>query len=322
MKNIIGFRQYLKSENSYGDLVEIINGKETYFSIKDDFLSIVVLCGDNPREFLESKNLLSQVAFYDFAPWEESAKRVANVYKKSLFKPEKIQIIHYNENPKGLTYPLELLVQISNNLEAKNLGVSDSDFQFPYSEIRRAYDFHLSISTDKEMIITYPRRKRRSLDASEYPINRWAMEDLENLYIYFLSDLKVLDEKPDFQSGLSFTNHLANLSLHFENVGSWIGNLHMAIQVIRNKGKLFKDFEIKTNLQNESTINFSVQCAKIEQLYKYYLIPIHNIVQIALDHPDRYLMKDWRDGMNTDELNKTINKIEENYLSFIKEKQL
>ena len=317
MKNILGFRQYLKSPNSYNDLSNIIIQRDVHFPFKEGFITIIALCGDNPRSFLEENDLMNKVAFYDFSAWEESAKRVAEVYIKSRFNPEKIQLIHYNENPLGLTYPLELLVHIANLIESDHLAVCDSDFQFPYSEIRRAYDHHLAITSEKDKVITFPRRARRSLDTDRYPIDRWAMEDLENLYIYMLSDLKVLDNKPDFQSGLSITSRQANQELNFENVGSWIGNLHMAIQVIRHKGRLEKDFIIKTNPQNESTINFDIQCAKIEQLYKYYLIPLSNIIHLAVEHPDRYLMEDWTQNKSSEQIKDTIYKIEEMYNRYL-----
>lgn len=216
-----------------------------------------------------------------------------------------------------LTYPLELLVNIANMIKCDHLAVSDSDFQFPYKEIRRAFDFHISIAGDHGKVITFPRRSRRSLDVDRYPIDRWAMEDLENLYIYMLSDLNVLDNKPDFQSGLSITSKQANYELNFDNVGSWIGNLHMAIQVIRHKGRLEKDFIIKTNPQNESTIYFDVQCAKIKQLHKYYLIPLSNIIHLAVEHPDRYLMDDWTNSKSREEIKDTIYKIEEMYNRYL-----
>ncbi|WP_456409054.1 hypothetical protein [Caldithrix abyssi] len=320
MKYILGFRQYLHSPKSYEDLKQIIHGQKKYFSPDEGFLTIVAVCGDNPRDFLEDEGLRSSVAFYDYAPWEESAKRVAGVFARSIHKPQRVQIIHYNERPLGLTYPLELLVQIANALNAEHLAVSDSDFQLSYSEIRRVYDHHIANADPDEIVITYPRRQPRSLDTEKYPINRWAMEDLENMYIYFLSDLKVLNSKPDFQSGLSITTRAANKILNFDNVGSWIGNLHMAIQVIRNKGRLDKDFVVKTNVQHESTINFDVQCAKIDQLYRYYMIPLSNIVELALEHPDKYLMEDWTAGMSKEEIAETIKKIEALNRRYLEEK--
>jgi hypothetical protein len=321
MQNILGFRQYLKSPNSYNDLIRIINNRDRYFPAKEGFITIIALCGDNPRFFLDQNDLMDKVAFYDFSAWEESAKRVAEVYRKSQYNTDKVQVIHYNESPLGLTYPLEMLVQIANLLKSDHLAVCDSDFQFPYGEVRRAYDYHLSVAKADDKIITFPRRSRRSLDAQKYPINRWAMEDLENLYIYLLSDLKVLDNKPDFQSGLSITSKESNRELNFENVGSWIGNLHMAIQVIRHKGRLEKDFIINTNPQNESTINFDMQCAKIEQLYKYYLIPLSNIIHLAVEHPDRYLMEDWTKDIGPEEIRTAIYKIEEMYNRYMQEKE-
>ena len=313
MTNILGFRQFLKSKSSYNDLIQIINDRDKYFPVEDGFVTIIALCGENPRMFIEENELIGKVAFYDYSAWEESAKRVAEVYEKSQFKQENVQIIHYNENPLGLTYPLELLVNIANLVNCDHLAVCDSDFQFPYIEIRKTFDFHISVASEQDKVITFPRRSRRSLDADKYPIDRWAMEDLENLYIYMLSDLKVLDNKPDFQSGLSITSKHANRELNFDNVGSWIGNLHMAIQVIRHKGRLEKDFIIQTNPQNESTINFDMQCAKIEQLYKYYLIPLSNIIHLAVEHPDRYLMDDWTKDKSGQEIKDIIYKIEELY---------
>ncbi len=311
MKKILGFRQYLHSSASYDDLLQIINGQETHFPSEEDFSTIVALCGDNPRDFLEEKGLMKQVAFYDFAAWEESAARVAEVYKRSLFRKHRVQIIYYHQRPMGLTYPLELLSRIARITEADHLAVSDADFQLDYAEIRRVYDFHISVAPAHKKVITFPRRNPRSLETDKYPINRWAMEDLENMYIYMLSDLNVLDSKPDFQSGLSIHSKAANDVLNFDHVGSWIGNLHMAIQIIREKGRLEKDFEVKTNFQHESTINFDVQCAKIDQLYRYYMIPLSNIIRLAVEHPQRYLMADWTNGKSKEEIAQTIYKIEE-----------
>ncbi len=319
MKNLLGFRQYLKSPKSYDDLLKIINEQPKHFSPKEGFCTMVVLCGDNPRDFLEEKNLLKKVAFYNFSAWEESAKRVAEVHHKSRFKENRVQIIHYSANPLGFTYPIDLLVRISNLFGYDNLAISDSDFQIGYSEVRKAYDHHLLVTKEKEKVFTLPRRNPRSLDADKYPINRWAMEDLENMYIYLLSDLEVLNGRPDFQSGLSITDKAANKVFDFENVGAWIGNLHMAIQLIRDNGHLEKDFEVKTNFQHESTINFDVQCTKIDQLYRYYMIPFSNIIRLAVEHPEEYLMKDWTEGKTKREIKKTIHKIEEMNNEFLRE---
>ncbi|MCB9056923.1 MAG: hypothetical protein H6627_00020 [Calditrichae bacterium] len=316
MHNILGFRQYLKSENSYKDLEKIITERDSFFPTRDGFVTIVAMCGDDPSAFIKQKKLDEKVVIYPFAAWEENAQKVAGVYKKSKKELQKVQLIHYSNNPEGLTYPLELLVEIAKLLDFKNLAVSDSDFQMPYKELRRAYDFHIAISDSAdEALITYPRRKIRALDFDKYPINRLAMEDLENMYIYMLSDLNTIAQKADFQSGLSITNSAAHYHLDFTNVGSWIGNLHMAIQVIHNKGRLENNFIVETNVQNESTINFDVQCAKIDQLYKYYLIPLSNICLLASDHPERYLMPDWTADKTKDEIKNTIDQILEMYLN-------
>jgi hypothetical protein len=319
MNNIIGFRQYLNSPGSFSDLKKIILGQQESFNPKESFTTIVALCGKDPAGFLREQNLLDKAVLYSFAAWEEKAAKVAQVYKKSKNNLDKVQIVHYSEMPLGLTYPLELLVQIANIMEFKHLAVSDSDFQMSYSEIRRAYDFHLSVcKNEQDAVITYPRRNRRSLDADKYPISRWAMEDLENLYIYMLTDLNATAQKADFQSGLSITNSAAHKGLRFDNVGSWIGNLHLAIQVIHNKGRLENNFVVETNIQNESTINFDVQCEKIDQLYKYYLIPLSNICLLAADHQERYLMNDWIEGKSKKEIKKTINNILEMYINYSK----
>lgn len=321
MNKIIGFRQYLKSENSYKDLLQIISGQKKHFPPPGGFVTIIALCGDNPSAFLKEKNLEQDVEVYAYAAWEETAEKVAAVYQKSALNLQKVQIIHYSDKPMGLTYPLELLVNISRLQDYDHLAVSDSDFQLPYSEIRRAFDYHLSVSKKDEAVITYPRRQRRSLDSHEYPINRFAMEDLENMYIYLLSDLTVLNQKADFQSGLSITSKKAHESFDFNNVGSWIGNLHMAIQVIHNAGRLENNFMVETNAQNESTINFDVQCRKIEQLFLYYLIPLSNICLLASEHPGRYLMNDWTADKSAEQIKKDIYSILAMYNDFIKNKK-
>ena len=318
MQNIIGFRQYLKSENSYKDLEKIIRERNNFFPSADGFVTTIAICGDDPQNFITQASLQEEVVLYPFAAWDEQAKKVASVYKKTKKDLNKIQIIHYSDKPRGLTYPLELMVHIANELDFQNLAVSDSDFQVSYPEIRRAFDFHLSVCKDTYPVITFPRRKKRLLDVEKYPINRLAMEDLENMYIYMLSDLNVIDQKADFQSGLVITNQMAHSKLNFNNVGSWIGNLHMAIQVIHNHGRLENDFIVDTNVQNESTINFDVQCAKIDQLYKYYLIPLSNICLLAADHPERYLMSDWTEGKTKEEIKNIINKILDKYKKYSK----
>ena len=324
MKHLLGFRQYLHSAASFMDLRRIIEEQPRYFPAEEHFTVIVALCGTNPRDFLEENGLMKQVAFYDFAAWEESAARVAKVYERSRYRTQKVQIIYYHAKPMGLTYPLELLSHIAALVNAEHVAVSDSDFQLDYGEIRRVYDYHRSVAAADEKVITFPRRNPRSLDTDKYPINRWAMEDLENMYIYMLSDLTVLNSKPDFQSGLSIHTRAANALLNFERVGSWIGNLHMAIQIIREHGRLEKDFEVKTNVQHESTINFDVQCAKIDQLYRYYMIPLSNIIRLAVEHPQRYLMPDWTKNKSKEEIAQIIYKIEEmnnSYLAAHREKQ-
>jgi len=316
MDHITGFRQYLHSPGAYKDLLHIIRGQKEFFPPEQGFVTIVALCGDNPRPFLEREGIWNEVVFYNYAPWEASAAKVAEVYAKSYYHPDRVQIIYYSDRPMGLTYPLEMLIAIGNRLASRNVAVSDSDFQMPYGEIRRVYDHHIACDKGDEALISYPRRVRRSLDTGAYPINRWAMEDLENMYIYLLSDLRALNMKADFQSGLSITNKAANRSLDFSNVGSWIGNLHMAIQVMRARGHLEYQFPVTTNDQNESTINVDVQLAKIDQLYKYYMIPLSNIIHLALAEPDRYLMDDWRAHLTMEKVEEDIRAIEALYTAY------
>ena len=322
MKNAVGFRQFLKSKNSYKDLEQLIIGQKEYFPAEQNYVTIIAICGENPLSFLAQKRLEHEVELYSFAAWEEKAAKVANVFIKSRKNLDKIQIIHYSDKPEGLTYPLELLIEISKLFGFKHLSVGDSDFQLSYSEIKKTYEYHLNACKEEKALITFPRRKHRSLDAEKYPINRWAMEDLENMYIYLLSDLSVLKQKADFQSGLLIANKAAYSPLNFHNVGTWIGNLHMAIQVIHNNGILENNFVVETNTQNESTINFDVQCQKIDQLFKYYLIPISNICMLAKEHPERYLMDDWTKDKSDKQINDIINSILDRYKQHWKNRSL
>ena len=143
------------------------------------------------------------------------------------------------------------------------------------------------------------------------------MEDLENMYIYLLSDLNALNDKADFQSGLSITNRKAHESFSFTNVGSWIGNLHMAIQVIHSQGRIDNNLLVDTNVQNDSTIKFDIQCQKIEQLYKYYLIPLSNICFLASEHPNLYLMNDWTKNKSKEDIKHTIYSILDKYNEYL-----
>ncbi len=79
---------------------------------------------------------------------------------------------------------------------------------------------------------------------------------------------------------------------------------------------------VETNLQNESTINFDVQCAKIDQLSEYYLIPLSNICLLVGDHPGRYLMDDWTNGKSNEEIQETIDNILKMYKNYLKRENI
>jgi len=147
---VVGFRQYLKSASSYEDLKELIEGQTLHFNPKLGFVTIIAICGENPSDFLKENNLYDNIEFYPFSAWEEKPEKVAKVFQKSVNNLHKVQIIHYSDKPEGLTYPLELLVWISKAFQFEHLSVSDSDFQLPYSEIRRTYDYHLNASKKEE----------------------------------------------------------------------------------------------------------------------------------------------------------------------------
>lgn len=300
-KKLIGFRQYLNSPHSYEDLRRILSLPEAFPLLQERGYDIMVaLCGDHPGEFTESAKGIGDFEILDFTGEALSPLQLVKRLVQSLASSSAVRIIYYSHYPEGLTYPLDLFTQIATFLGYTHLAVSDSDFQIPFPELLKAFEYHIHSGDAEGPSVTFPRRKRRSLDAEDYPINRWAMEDIENLYVYFLSNIRYLDLKLDIQSGLIFTNRAANAVLDFSRVGKWIGTLHLAISLLRLPEVTVRQVEVETNLQHDSTINFDIQCAKINELYDYYLIPMENIIRIALDNPRKYLMPDWSAELPTE----------------------
>ncbi len=316
-ENLIGIRQYLNSTNSFQDLHQLITlWHQQSPAIKHDFNLAVALCGKDPRPFLKEQGLLSQTRVYDYSNDRLSPNQLI---KRLIFEyqaDDRVQIIYYSPYPEGLTYPVDLFTQMGVFLSYKNLAVSDSDFQIPFEELIRSFYYHIQKNDIAAPLITFPKRRRRSLDAQDYPINRWAMEDIENLYVYFLSNIRFLDLKLDIQSGLFFTNHIANMHLDFDRVGKWVGTLHLAISLLRHPHIQVEQIEVNTNTQDDSTISFEVQCNKINELYDYYLIPMENIIRIALDNPRKYLMDDWTRDLTVEEIRTTLENIFQAYLQF------
>ena len=311
---LLGFRQYLHNLHSFEDLRQILKYAENSPLMEEGNCEVfIALCGENPRTVLQKENLEPDVALYDYSHLHLSpsqcVKRLIADYHDHAF----LKIIHYSRFPEGLTYPIDLFTQMAAFMNYDHLAVSDSDFQISFAEIIRAFKYHIQESSSNRITITFPRRYHRSLDPKNYPINRWAMEDIENLYVYFLSNIKFLEMKLDIQSGLFFTNRMSNILLDFNKVGKWVGNLHLAISLLRDPEIRVQQIEVQTNPQNDSSINFEVQCAKINELYDYYQIPMENIIRIALDNPRKYLMSDWSYSLPLPAIEATLQRIFEIY---------
>ncbi len=316
-ENLIGIRQYLNSPNSFQDLKQLIELWESQPpAIHKQFTTAVALCGKDPMPYLQKQGFAKAVKCYDFSKARLSPMQLIKHLIFDYQPDERVQIIYYSTFPEGLTYPVDLFTQMAVFLSYKNLAVSDSDFQIPFEELLRSFEFHIAKNNIQAPLVTFPKRKRRSLDAEDYPINRWAMEDVENLYVYFLSNIRFLDMKLDIQSGLFFTNHIANMHLDFERVGKWVGTLHLAISLLRHPDIQVEQIQVDTNVQDDSTISFAVQCNKINELYDYYLIPMENIIRIALDNPRKYLMDDWTANLSLEEIRQTLENIFHAYLQF------
>jgi len=314
MKNLIGFRQFLKSPHSYEDLKKLLFESQKIIAFdRQDTSFFIAVCGENPLPFLQQKNLLSEVQFFDYSAKRFSPTQLVKNIIADVVNGAPIKIFYYSVYPEGLTYPIDLFTQLAVFLNFDHLGVSDSDFQIPFREIMKSLEFHIQNADAKYPTVTFPKRVRRSLDAENYPINRWAMEDIENLYVYFLSNIKFLEEKLDIQSGLFFTNRPSNVMLDFNKVGKWVGTLHVAISLLRHPDIRVFQNQVETNVQHESSINFQVQCRKINELYDYYLIPMENIIRIATDNPKRYLMNDWTTGYSKKEIEQALARIFQAY---------
>jgi len=311
-KGLIGFRQYFKSSHSQEDLLQIIRESQNYKNLGFDFM--VALCGENPYSLLAENNMEKMVNVYDYARLRLTPTQLIKRFIPEYHNGREVKIIYYSNFPEGLTYPIDLFSAMSSFMNYDHLAVSDSDFQIPFEEIIRSFKYHIKNSNQHSPSLTFPNRVRRSLDAHNYPINRWAMEDIENLYVYFLSNIKFLDMKLDIQSGLFFTNRLANILLDFNKVGKWVGTLHLAISLLREKNVLVNRVDVQTANQHESTINFGVQCDKIDELYDYYLIPMENIIRISLDNPRKYLMSDWCENFSIAEIKAILENIYQEYL--------
>jgi len=310
MKSLIGFRQYLKSEHSYQDLIHLL--EESRQAIQSGYHSLsfyIAICGDDPAPFLRDKGFMDGLQYFDYSGHRFTPSQLVKHFVGDYPNGDPIKVIYYSPYPEGLTYPIDLFTQLAVFLNFDHLGVSDSDFQIPFDEMLNSLDFHVSSASTAVPTVTFPRRQRRSLDAENYPINRWAMEDIENLYVYFLSNIRFLEMKLDIQSGLFFTNRRANVMLDFNRVGKWVGTLHLAIALLREPQILVFQNEVKTNTQHDSSINFQVQCHKIDELYDYYLIPMENIIRIAMDNPGRYLMNDWNTRYTREQIEQVLEQI-------------
>jgi len=316
-KHLIGIRQYLNSPQSFDDLKTMVLLWEKHgASLNPDFTLVVALCGKDPRPFLQREDLDQQVRFYDYVEARFSPAQLVKRFIYDFESDSRLQIVYYSPFPEGLTYPVDLFTQMAVFMHFQHLAVSDSDFQIPFQEMMNAFCHHIDANHGNRPLVTFPKRCRRSLDAENYPINRWAMEDIENLYVYFLSNIRFLDMKLDIQSGLFFTNHLANMVVDFSKVGRWVGTLHLAISLLRQPDIQVEQIPVKTNVQHDSTISFSVQCAKIDELYDYYLIPMENIIRIALDNPRKYFMSDWCGSLSDSEIRQVLERIYRAYLEY------
>ncbi|MEM3127296.1 MAG: hypothetical protein QW331_04495 [Candidatus Woesearchaeota archaeon] len=313
---IIGFRQYLKTDKSYGDFLKIIFETESLFNSDKDVRFISAICGDNPKKFLK-KNLIKNAQLIEAISSEYKVCAAKTIKKLDLKK--KVILIYYGAQKLGLTFPMALLCEVASRLNAKILGISDSDFQIPYSAIKRSFfDAKEKICNNKKATLYLPFRSHRSLELQNYPINRFAVEDIENAYYRIVTNDRS-KENLDLQSGLCFLNKSAIKLLDFSNVPRWTGNINIAVQ-IKKKGNVVKGITIDTNPQNESTISPDVQFKKINELENSYGYKLLEAIGFVLKNPD-FLMSDWKSNKSKKEIAEILNEIVIGYEKYKKSRK-
>jgi len=307
---LLGFRQLLHNPESYQDLSKIIIESQKLFSHDPGLIFAVAVCGDNPFPFLQSEKLLDKVSYLDVSSHSSSPANCAQM-SKDLFKPgsKNIVILYYDSKKRGLTFPFAFLTEFSILLNVDLVGLSDSDFQIPYSAIKRSYlDAKEKISELNTPVLYLPRRSHRSLELEGYPINRFAMEDIENAYYWVVTKRVDRFKNLDLQSGLCFLNRAACLILDFSKTGVWTGAIDTPIQIKQHKGDVVEGIIIDTNPQNISTISPDIQFKKIKELEDLYGCPLGQLIDFALHHPE-CLMDDWAKYLRQEERKMILDKI-------------
>jgi len=114
MKNLIGFRQLLRSHDSYRDLEELLSqSKGSLASGREDISFFLVICGDDPLPHLREKNLLAEVQYFDYAQERFSPAQLVKHFVTDFPNGDPIKIIYYSPYAEGLTYPIDRSFSIS-----------------------------------------------------------------------------------------------------------------------------------------------------------------------------------------------------------------
>jgi len=246
--NLIVFRQYLDSDKSFSDLKRI----KRIFKENEQFrLNTIVI---------------AQVG-------KKAEERGLITYRKRGELPEKgkINTYHLSTEKAGLTLPISFAIDLGKRVDADKLVISDSDFQFGIKEI---FTCLTNFNTENKAVYL-PKRKGRQLDITNYKLNRYVIEDLENSFVYYNYSIK---QKLDFQSGLVILNKALLKELIYLPSGKWAGNIDLIKDVLDCSGELISGKEIETLPQNESSISYDVQLLKFKELEKKFNCSLKDVL--------------------------------------------
>jgi glucose-1-phosphate thymidylyltransferase len=198
-----------------------------------------------------------------------------NFVKKNANK-----IIHYSDKPLGFTKPWSILLDSIKNDTFDELIMVDGDDQHIFSEIKRIYKKYRGH-------VVIPEREKRIVFLSDSPINRVAMEDLENAFLRLKYNCKLNDP----QTGLfMFLNKNAIDSIKLNGIGSWVGDLAVLSNLYEKKLKIMTP-KINVRPQKKATINLDFAFRTVIDLEKFFKINYLDVIKAVKDNSEKYLYK-------------------------------
>jgi len=201
--------------------------------------------------------------------------------------PVKIQsiidkIIHYSDNPIGLTPPLHELIKYATKAYSNQLILTDGDNQHIFSQIKMAYDEGIKVKADAVI----PIRKNKNLGFSDDKvIDRITLEEVENAFLRIKKGCKLIDPQPGL---IILLNQKAIKSLNLEGIPSMIGDLVITDQLLRENYKIIEP-PVTIRKQKRTLINVQREMVKVQQFEKYFELSFKEVIKTVQKSPNIYL---------------------------------